>query len=252
MKSFHKGLLKKTLLLAVALLAIAVFASVSLAEAADSEEIVSVFSVPGIDISTVAGGANLTVDTTVFLFEDGSYLQYMADKTNAVLLSEGHFEKGSEIDPSKPLSGLLTVNKVYRENNTYADINLTVGVNFSELKDYCLHLDSQDGTLVAAFTQAAKQKLVKADGSESYLNSIWLYYDDGSFKQYATLDDGTEVLFSVGDYTVSNGFEALDSILTLHRTQKYQDGIGLTDYNSLHDYVIGTLDFIRVYPNSES
>ena len=40
--------------------------------------------------------------------------------------------------------------------------------------------------------------------------------------------------------------------MTIHRTQKYQDGVGLTDYDSTHDYPVGGLDFIRVYPNLDS
>ena len=50
MKLLHKRLMKTAVLLVVALLAIAAFASVSLAENADSEEIVSVFSIPGMKV----------------------------------------------------------------------------------------------------------------------------------------------------------------------------------------------------------
>ena len=46
----------------------------------------------------------------------------------------------------------------------------------------------------------------------------------------------------------SGGAFKKESVLTLHRTKKYQDGTGLADYDSTHDYVIGELGFVRIYP----
>ena len=103
-------------------------------------------------------------------------------------------------------------------------------------------------SLVAAYMQVNKQKLVKADGGEDYLTTMWLYYDDGSFQQHAILSDGTDVLFSAGTYQIDGSFDVEKSVLTLHRTQKYADGVGLAAYDSTHDYNIGELGFIRVYP----
>ena len=116
--------------------------------------------------------------------------------------------------------------------------------------EYCLYPDNTnpDQQLVAAFMQVDKQKLVKADGSEAYLPTLWFYYDDGSFRQFAITEGSENVLFSCGNYTVTDGVFTDESVLTIHRTQKYQDGIGLVDYDSTHDYLIGELDFIRVYP----
>ena len=95
--------------------------------------------------------------------------------------------------------------------------------------------------------QMDKQKLVKTDGTEEYLPTIWLYYDDGTFEQYAVIDGVNDILFSRGDYSVTSDSFANDYVLTIHRTQKYQDGTGLTDYDSTHDYVLGELGFIRIY-----
>ena len=116
--------------------------------------------------------------------------------------------------------------------------------------EYCLYPDNTNPgqQLVAAFMQVDKQKLVRADGSEAYLPTLWFYYDDGSFRQFAVTEGNENVLFSCGNYTVTDGVFTDESVLTIHRTQKYQDGIGLADYDSTHDYLIGELDFIRVYP----
>ena len=86
--------------------------------------------------------------------------------------------------------------------------------------------------------QVDKQKLVRTDGSEEYLPTIWFYYNDGSFQQYAVVDGQNNVLFSCGDYSVTDPAFTEGAVLKIHRTQKYQDGTGLTDYNSTHEYVI--------------
>ena len=36
-------------------------------------------------------------------------------------------------------------------------------------------------------------------------------------------------MFSCGDYSVTGGVFADESVLTIHRTQKYQDGVGLAE-----------------------
>jgi len=108
-----------------------------------------------------------------------------------------------------------------------------------------------DLAITAVFMESNKQKLVMQDGTEEYLPTIWIYYNNGTFEQFAVLPDGEDVLFSTGDYSLAGGgFADQSAILTLHRTQKYKDGVGLADYESIHDYEIGTLDFFRVFPKT--
>ena len=78
-----------------------------------------------------------------------------------------------------------------------------------------------------------------------------MYYDNGNFQQYALMPKtGEELLFSTGDYVINGDFATPKSILKLHRTQKYADGIGLSEYDSTHDYTMGEQGFIRIYPLS--
>ncbi len=130
----------------------------------------------------------------------------------------------------------------------------TYDVNLDRMTDYCLYPDNirTDLKLVAAFMQVDKQRLLELDGTEEYLPTMWFYYDDGSFQQYAILRDAEQVLFSSGEYSVTNDEFMNQSVLTIHRTKKYQDGEGLADYDSTHDYLIGELDFIRVYPDESA
>jgi hypothetical protein len=73
------------------------------------------------------------------------------------------------------------------------------------------------------------------------LPSLWVYFADATFKQYRLTDDRQNILFSTRDYALDGDFTIEGSILTLHRDHKYQDSMGLADYDSTHDIELGTL-----------
>lgn len=82
------------------------------------------------------------------------------------------------------------------------------------------------------------------------LDTIWVYYSDDTFEQYAELDDDI-VLFSTGTYELIDGDdfyfeegEPMDIIIS--RNQKYQNG-ALSEYSSEHTYDLGTLGFEQLY-----
>lgn len=83
------------------------------------------------------------------------------------------------------------------------------------------------------------------------LDTIWIYYSDGSFEQYAELDDAIE-LFSTGTYVLAEDddfyIEEADEPLyiTITRDQKFQNG-KLSEYSSEHLYNLGTLGFDQLY-----
>ena len=105
--------------------------------------------------------------------------------------------------------------------------------------------------LSAAFIQSAGLELVQTDAGETRLPAVWLFYDDGSYEQYAAADDGKNVLFCTGDFIINGSFEDKDAVLTIHRTQKYTDETGLTAEQST-DYVrIGDPGLARVFPPEE-
>lgn len=158
-----------------------------------------------------------------------------------------------DLDLSKPVIVSFHVLKLHQENHEIADVDISYDVNLTSKNDFCLYPLNVDENLniEAAFMQTDKQKLVREDGTEIYLSTMWFYYDDGSFRQYALTPEDEGVLFSTGDYSINGAFDDPVSILTIHRTQKYADGIGLSAYDSMHDYVIGELDFLRIFPVSE-
>ena len=91
----------------------------------------------------------------------------------------------------------------------------------------------RDGTSVPA-----------ADGVEQpkMLDTIWIYYADNSFDQYADVD-GKYKLFSRGTYTLDGSFKEGGSIV-INRTEKMTEMGGAPEaYESSHEYQLGTLGF---------
>ena len=242
-------------LLAAALLCIAFC---SAAEENAHPEILAVYSSPKAQIITGDDRSKELADTVIFLYQDHSYIQYVDHENRYEIYTKGTFEVN--FDWTEPgwqdkTPHILTVHakQIHSSDHQTEAADLTYDVDLDRVMNYCLYPDNvrTDMELVAAFMQVDKQKLVRADGSEEYLPTIWFYYNDGSFQQFAIIGGQENTLFSCGDYSVTDDMFTDESLLTIHRTQKYQDGVGLTDYDSTHDYLIGGLDFIRVYPNMD-
>ncbi len=218
---------------------------------AETRKISAIYAAAGAQIVTKAGGVKELADTFIYMYEDGAYRQYVMLDDAAVAFSEGVYELNGEKDSETPEIMTLTVQKLYREGRGLVNAGMTYDINLAGKKDYCLYnLDEEDKEIKAAFLQADKQKLVLKDETEEYLSTLWIYYDDGTFKQYAILDND-EVLFSTGDYSIDGKFTDKESVLTIHRDHKYADGSGLKKYDSTHDYVLGDLDFIRILPEQK-
>lgn len=228
------------------------------AEESSQPEILAVYYCPNAQILTGADQSKEAVDTVIFLYQDDSYVQYVDHDHQYEVYSKGSYEcnfdwETTDWQDRQPRILTVHVQQIHDASHQLQPIEQTYDVNLDLVTEYCLYPGTvrTDLKLVAAFMQVGKQKLVKADGNEVYLSTIWFYYDDGSFQQYAVLGGHENMLFSCGDYTVTDGLFLNSSVLTIHRTQKYQDGIGLADYDSTHDYPIAELDFIRVYPAGE-
>ena len=223
------------------------------AEESAQPEILAVYYCPDTQILTGPDQSKELADTVLFLYLDDSYVQYVDHDHQYEVYSKGSYEcnfdwKETDRQDGKPHILTVHVQQVHGTDHQLQPIDQAYDINLDRVADYCLYPDNirTDLKLVAAFMQVDKQKLVKTDGNEEYLSTIWFYYDDGSFQQYAVLDGRENVLFSCGDYSVTDGVFRESSVLTIHRTKKYQDGTGLADYDSLHDYPIDELGFIRV------
>lgn len=88
-------------------------------------------------------------------------------------------------------------------------------------------------------------------GSSEKLDTIWVYYSDGTFEQFAELNDNI-ILFSTGEYKLKgcddfyvDKNEGAVEIIVL-RNQKFQNG-KLSEYKSEHIYDPIELGFTQLY-----
>ncbi len=109
----------------------------------------------------------------------------------------------------------------------------------------------------AVYSGIEKQPFTDSDGKEMMLDTIWIYYEDGSFEQYATLEN-EQVLFSTGTYELSEGADFVYDNkekdygqITINRTKKLQPDKSLSDYDSSHTYDLNFLGFTQIYPGSK-
>ena len=112
---------------------------------------------------------------------------------------------------------------------------------------------AESAEVAAIFAQQEKQPFTTAEGSIRFLDTIWIYLTDGSFVQYAVLDE-EPVVFSIGSYRFENGGSFLPvgdedagGSLVITRTAKYADGVGLQEYSSEHSYALRDLGFRQLY-----
>ena len=110
----------------------------------------------------------------------------------------------------------------------------------------------------AIFVGADKQLLVEQDNDQEHLDTIWIYFNDMTFTQYAFHDDkcfvfstGTYAFENNGSFIVNDAGEFPGNIV-ITRNQKFQDGAGLVAYDSTHSYDLNTLGFIQVFPVSKT
>lgn len=210
-------------------------------------EIVAIYSAPQAQDTYSKTDDNTTI---LYFYEDNTYRQYILQDGKIRPYTEGSFHSEEPVDFSKNEPIMIDVKGYYKNEKELTDVRVSFYINLKDKEAYRVYpiKANKDKEVVAAFMQADKQKLVKADSSVEMLTTMWFYYEDGSFEQYALIDNEENVLFSSGDYSINGDFSAKESVLTIHRTKKYKDGAGLSDYESEHDYIIGDLEFIRVYP----
>lgn len=111
-----------------------------------------------------------------------------------------------------------------------------------------------DGVDIAAiYAQQEKQPFTRAGGNILFLDTIWIFLTDGTFVQYAFLEDDP-IVFSLGTYRFEDGgsFLPVDKdadggSLIITRSAKYAAGTGLANYSSEHSYSLKNLGFTELY-----
>ena len=112
----------------------------------------------------------------------------------------------------------------------------------------------KDVKIVSIFANAEAQPMQIMPGApEVMLDSVWIYYSDNTFDQYAEIPQGY-VLFSTGTYSLLDGADFVlgkadgDGSIVIERSQKYSPETGaLADYSSSHKYQLGTLGYAQLF-----
>ena len=106
--------------------------------------------------------------------------------------------------------------------------------------------------VIVIFAQQDKQPMTTQGGRIEYLDTIWIYFTDYSFVQYAFIGE-TPVVFSQGTYALDGGDFLYDQTeadygdIVITRTAKYADGEGLKEYHSEHTYGLNTLGLSELF-----
>ena len=90
-------------------------------------------------------------------------------------------------------------------------------------------------------------------GKRDAIDTIWIYYDNGTFEQYAEVENEL-VPFSEGVYHFENNGNFVDGEkdhskgqIVINRNKKYQIGKGLAEYSSLHTYDLYSIGYEPIY-----
>ncbi len=218
------------------------------------------FAAADIQPYTEASGETEKLDSIWIYYTDGAFEQFAEVDDSALLFSAGTYELVDDADFIYENPGAGNGQIIIRREKK---------LNANGLEDYQSENTYELGTLGfkqlyapntyrqirAVFYGCDKQPYVESDGDQETLDTWWIYYSDGTFEQFAILDDEPAdkvVLFSEGEYQLGedssfayeNSSKADDRIV-IHRTKKYSQG-ELSPYDSTHEYALGTLDFARI------
>lgn len=197
------------------------------------------------------------LDTLWVYYTDGTFDQYVEEDDKVLLfstgtysLSDGDFvyEEGEDdfgditiVREMKYRDGKLSS---YSSDHTY-DLGSLGFVQLYALRD-------ESKTVEAVFYGVEKQLFIERDGDREYLDTIWIYYSDMTFEQYAAVDDEM-ILFSLGTYSFEDGGDFIFSDddgdsddIQINRTMKYSAENGLAAYSSSHIYDINSLGFVQI------
>ena len=108
--------------------------------------------------------------------------------------------------------------------------------------------------VVSVFLAGEAQPLKHTDDSDpEMIDSVWVYYDNDTFVQFAELNRTFEY-FSEGTYSFGNGGSFViaddnkEGTITINRAKKHSTQEGrMIEYISSHEYVLGTLGFRQLY-----
>jgi len=222
-------------------------------------EVAAMFAAADIQPYTEADGNLKMLDSIWIYFTDGTFEQFADVDDRVRLFSAGTYELLNEAsfvyENSGAGNGQIIIRREKKLNaNGLEDYQSERTYDLGTLGFTQLYAPNHDRKVAAVFYGCDKQPYADSDGDRKLLDTWWVYYANGTFEQFAIVDDAPAkkvVLFSEGDYQLRDGSSfayenAGDTCsITIHRTAKYSQD-GLAPYDSIHDYELGALGFTRI------
>lgn len=107
--------------------------------------------------------------------------------------------------------------------------------------------------VAAIFEKKAAQEFISGDKTIDFLDTVWIFYKDNTFEQYAKIEN-KNTLFSLGTYKMVQGSdfyfanEKDSGDIMISRTQKYDYKQGLVPYKTTRRYDLAQMGFHKVFP----
>lgn len=255
--------MKKTMAFVLALLLMVPVFSCAAAESGGTVyaprtavEVASIFAAPDIQPYVESDGDQEMIDSVWVFYSDGTFEQFAEADGKVLLFSTGTYDllDGADFVYETPgaSNGQIVIrrDKKLSSDQVLADYSSEHTYDLGTLGFVQLYAPDPDRKVKAVFYGNDKQPWQEQDGDSEMLDTWWIYYADGTFDQFAVLDDQI-VLFSLGTYQLSEGssfiYEKSDTsgMITIRRTKKYLAD-GLAPYESSHEYELSTLGFVRI------
>ena len=199
------------------------------------------------------------LDTIWIYYSDNTFEQYASYGNDIMLFSIGtyKFEGDSSFlykdGDSDHAQITITRTKKYQAGSALSDYHSEHTYDLSSIGYERRYVLEEGGkTIESVFYALNKQPYTAEDDTEDMLDTIWIYYSDNTFDQFASVDD-IIVPCSTGTYQMNDGGDFLYSLdesdfgeITINRTKKYIAGKGLIDYSSSHTYELNSLGFVQI------
>ncbi len=189
------------------------------------------------------------LDTIWIYYNDNTFEQFAEHEDKLVAFSNGNYEQVGEEVFSK-----ITIIRTHKyQNEQLLDYSSEHTYDLGPLGFEQIYSYARSGKKIEAiFYGLDRQLLIEEDGDKELLDTIWIYYDDKTFEQFACVEDKMQ-LFSTGDYEFADGGDFVYEVqeanygdIIINRHQKYITGKGLVSYESSHTYDLNSLGFIAI------
>ncbi len=214
----------------------------------------------GDDKQPLNNGEEMQMLDTVWIYlSDGTFRQYAMMNGKMQLFSTGYYafgEGGSFLppeDPEKPGSIIIERHQKYDPEEGLIDSFSSHEYKLGSLGFFAASSPEKEKEEVQILFGAKNQSYKDIDGVESQLDTIWIYYSDNSFEQYAFMEDGP-VLFGTGTYElgykggmIANPDPEAGATIRVNYTALYDAENGLAENESSHVYRLGAMGMDALY-----